>query len=145
MQDNVDVGAAPAAEGVAGGAAAVLPGDVAIASRTRTQPSAVELLAHQLPGRNTHTDRIRWGVDTKLRNQVQLSTYPDCIGGDLTNLTKFADQCAAPVDSLQGSPDIPCRPRARRPVTLLHTPEPCFAFACILSVASRHVVRAMAT
>lgn len=74
----------------------VLPGGVAIASRTRTQPSAIELLAYQLPGRNTHTDRIRWGVDTRLRNKVQLSTYPDCIGGDLPGLTKFAEKCAPP-------------------------------------------------
>lgn len=26
---------------------------------------------------------INWDSDTKLRNQVQLSTYPDCIGGNL--------------------------------------------------------------
>jgi glycosidase len=73
------------------------PGEVSITSKTRTKPSAAELLAHQLPGRNTHADRIRWGVDTKLRNQVQLTTYPDCIGGKLSDLQSFVDRYLAGV------------------------------------------------
>lgn len=67
--------------------------DVTIASRFRTKPSAVELMAHALPGRNTYGDKVEWGKDTKLRNQVQLSTYPDCIGGNLSNLRSFTDRC----------------------------------------------------
>jgi hypothetical protein len=71
-----------------------MQGDVAICSRCRKFPSAVELMAHNLPGRNTHGDKIEWGKDTKLRNQVQLSTYPDCIGNDLASLRSFTDRCA---------------------------------------------------
>jgi hypothetical protein len=68
--------------------------DVAIASTIRTKPSAVELMAHSLPGKNTIGEKVEWGKDTKLRNQVQLSTYPDCIGGNLSNLRSFTDRCA---------------------------------------------------
>jgi hypothetical protein len=67
---------------------------VAIASSIRTKPSAVELLAHSLPCKNTCGEKVEWGKDTKLRNQVQLSAYPDCIGGNLSNLRSFTDRCA---------------------------------------------------
>ena len=33
-----------------------------------------------MPGKATVTERVNWGIDTHLRNQVQLSVYPDCIG-----------------------------------------------------------------
>jgi hypothetical protein len=66
--------------------------DVVIASSVRTKPSAVELMAHALPGKNTYGEKVEWGKDTKLRNQVQLSAYPDCIGGNLGNLRSFTDR-----------------------------------------------------
>jgi hypothetical protein len=46
-------------------------------------------MANQLPGRNTVEDRVIWGQDTRLLNQVQLSVYPDCIGGTLAQLETF--------------------------------------------------------
>ena len=33
--------------------------------------------------------QVNWGKDTKLLNQVQLSTYPDAIGGKLAQLESF--------------------------------------------------------
>jgi hypothetical protein len=86
---------------VQAGATGELPKDenIAIASRVRTKPSAVERLAHTLPGRNTHGDQVKWGVDTKLRNQIQLSTYADCIGENLGDLRTFTDRyvpCVSP-------------------------------------------------
>jgi glycosidase len=51
--------------------------------------SAASRMANQLPGRNTAEDCVIWGKDTRLLNQVQLSTYPDCIGGTLANLETF--------------------------------------------------------
>ena len=49
-------------------------------------------LANSLPGANIVDDRVKWGEDTKLKNQVQLSAYPDCIGGDLKGLRSFVQK-----------------------------------------------------
>jgi hypothetical protein len=57
--------------------------------REGRKESAAMLLANQLPGRNTAEDRVVWGKDTKLLNQIQLSAYPDCIGGNLAVLESF--------------------------------------------------------
>jgi hypothetical protein len=65
---------------------------VSITSRVRNKPSTAEIMAHALAGRNTHGDVVKWGTQTKLRNQVQLSTYSDCIGKNLGDLTAFADR-----------------------------------------------------
>jgi hypothetical protein len=43
-------------------------------------------LANSLPGANVLDDKVHWGKDTQLANKVQLSAYPDCIGGDLQHL-----------------------------------------------------------
>ena len=49
-------------------------------------------LANALPGVNTDGDRVHWGKDTTLKNQVQLSTYPDTIGGNIEHLAQFVDK-----------------------------------------------------
>lgn len=50
-----------------------------------------------MPGKSTVTQRVNWGVDTQLRNQVQLSVYPDCIGEegkrDIPAVAQFAREC----------------------------------------------------
>lgn len=53
-------------------------------------------LANALPGVNTDGDRVEWGKDTRLKNRVQLSTYPDTLGGSIKCLSKFVQ------DHLQG-------------------------------------------
>jgi Alpha amylase, catalytic domain len=53
------------------------------------QFTSAEALAYQLPGRNTEGERVAWGKDTKVLNQVQLTAYPDCIGGNLASLESF--------------------------------------------------------
>lgn len=54
--------------------------DVEKSVRSSREPTPAERLAHLMPGKSTVTERVNWGVDTQLRNQVQLSVYPDCIG-----------------------------------------------------------------
>jgi hypothetical protein len=50
---------------------------------------ASHALANILPGKNVDGERVDWGKDTLLKNRVQLSTYPDCIGKDMDSLESF--------------------------------------------------------
>lgn len=54
--------------------------DVERSVRGSREPTPSERLAHLMPGKATVTERVNWGIDTQLRNQVQLSVYPDCFG-----------------------------------------------------------------
>jgi glycosidase len=70
--------------------------------------AASVLLANQLPGRNTAGEKVRWGKDTKLLNQIQLSTYPDSIGGNLSALETFiSEQLAGVVGGVHVLPFYP--------------------------------------
>lgn len=71
--------------------------DVETSVRSDRKPTPSERLAHLMPGKATVTERVNWAVDTQLRNQVQLSVYPDCFGPeggrDLPALTEFVSKC----------------------------------------------------
>ena len=62
--------------------------DLDSAHRTGRMSPAM-LMANQLPGRNTAGERVDFDRDTQLLNQVQLTTYPDSIGGHLSQLEAF--------------------------------------------------------
>ena len=59
------------------------------AARTK---GAAEALANALPGRNLAGTRVKWDTDTKLKNKVQLTAYPDCIGDNLADLEAFVSK-----------------------------------------------------
>lgn len=69
--------------------------------RIDRDPTPAERLAHLMPGKCTVTERVNWGVDTSLSNQVQLSVYPDCIGPegkrDITAVAEFVSKCIGEV------------------------------------------------
>jgi hypothetical protein len=58
----------------------------------RRAGAALEL-ANSLPCSNVLGEQVKWGETTQLRNKVQLSAYPDCIGGDLAHLKVRTREC----------------------------------------------------
>jgi hypothetical protein len=66
--------------------------DMAPVQEQSRRRSAIERFADGMPGRNTDHDAVRWGTDTTLRNQAQISAYPDSIGGNLDSLNDFVQK-----------------------------------------------------
>lgn len=75
--------------------------DVDKSVRSNREPTPAERLAHLMPGKSTTSERVNWGVDTQMRNQVQLSVYPDCIGPegkrDIPAVAEFVRKCLGEV------------------------------------------------
>ena len=101
--------------------------------------SAAAMMANNLPGRNTAGDRVDWGNESRLLNQVQLSTYPDAIGGHLSVLESFiSDHLAGVVGGVHVLPFYPSSAdRGFAPLTYMEVDPQFGSWDHIKSVADK--------